>query len=211
MAIRHTINAWRSSVRGPPEGLCLTFANTKFWRGTTSPTEELHEPADFLAWCASAHVVDQHTLLRAREQWQCKSEEALTAFSEAIANRETIFRIFAAIAAGGAPAGEDLAAFNAALRVAPDRSHLHHSEEGYVWELPTRYPDLGILLAPVLWSAGDLLAGTRLPRVRQCANERCLWLFVDDSKNGSRRWCSMTACGNRAKAHRHYWKLKQGR
>ena len=49
-----------------------------------------------------------------------------------------------------------------------------------------------------------VLAGPRLPLVRQCNNERCLWLFVDDSKSGTRRWCSMASCGNRAKAHRHY-------
>jgi predicted RNA-binding Zn ribbon-like protein len=47
-----------------------------------------------------------------------------------------------------------------------------------------------------------------LARVRHCANERCLWLFLDDSKSGTRRWCSMSACGNRAKAHRHYARQK---
>jgi predicted RNA-binding Zn ribbon-like protein len=46
--------------------------------------------------------------------------------------------------------------------------------------------------------------------VRECANDKCLWLFLDDSKNGTRRWCSMSACGNRAKAHRHYARLKRG-
>jgi predicted RNA-binding Zn ribbon-like protein len=68
-----------------------------------------------------------------------------------------------------------------------------------------------LLLAPVLWSAGDLLTGGRLSRVRQCANPACLWLFVDDSKAGTRRWCSMASCGNRAKANRHYARLKQTR
>ena len=61
----------------------------------------------------------------------------------------------------------------------------------------------------MVWSAGDLLVGPRLARVRRCANERCLYLFVDDSKSGTRRWCSMAACGNRAKAHRHYVRKKQ--
>jgi predicted RNA-binding Zn ribbon-like protein len=40
-------------------------------------------------------------------------------------------------------------------------------------------------------------------------NDQCGWLFMDDSKNGSRRWCSMQSCGNRAKAHRHYLRSKQ--
>ena len=46
----------------------------------------------------------------------------------------------------------------------------------------------------------DLLAGPRLDRVRRCANPECGWLFLDDSRAGKRRWCSMQSCGNRAKA-----------
>jgi predicted RNA-binding Zn ribbon-like protein len=50
----------------------------------------------------------------------------------------------------------------------------------------------------------DLLTSGDLDRVGQCADDRCGWLFLDVSRNGSRRWCSMEACGNRAKARRHY-------
>ena len=64
------------------------------------------------------------------------------------------------------------------------------------------------LLSPVLWSAADILVSADLKRLRQCANKRCLWLFFDDSKNRTRRWCSMQACGNRAKAQRHYLRQK---
>ncbi|MFI4995137.1 MAG: CGNR zinc finger domain-containing protein [Hyphomicrobiales bacterium] len=45
--------------------------------------------------------------------------------------------------------------------------------------------------------------------MRRCANEKCLWMFVDESKSGTRRWCQMSACGNRAKARRHYSRIKQ--
>jgi predicted RNA-binding Zn ribbon-like protein len=65
------------------------------------------------------------------------------------------------------------------------------------------------LLAPALWSAADILVGLESARLRECANDRCLWLFFDDSKNGTRRWCSMQSCGNRAKAHRHYLRQKR--
>ena len=74
-----------------------------------------------------------------------------------------------------------------------------------------RQPSANLLLAPVLWSAADLLVGRQLARVRQCANPACGWLFLDDSKSGNRRWCSMSACGNRAKAHRHYQRQKADR
>ncbi|MBU6500141.1 MAG: CGNR zinc finger domain-containing protein [Rhodospirillales bacterium] len=78
------------------------------------------------------------------------------------------------------------------------------------WVFPALAPDVATLLAPVLWSAGDLLVGPRRARVRQCANPQCRYLFLDDSKSANRRWCSMATCGNRAKAHRHYAKAKRG-
>jgi predicted RNA-binding Zn ribbon-like protein len=65
------------------------------------------------------------------------------------------------------------------------------------------------MLAPVLWSAADLLVGGGHSRVRRCANSKCLWLFRDESKTGTRRWCDMAACGNRAKARRHYLKTRR--
>jgi predicted RNA-binding Zn ribbon-like protein len=52
------------------------------------------------------------------------------------------------------------------------------------------------------------LVSKQLERVRQCSNPQCGWLFLDNSKSGNRRWCSMSACGNRAKAHRHYLRQK---
>jgi predicted RNA-binding Zn ribbon-like protein len=64
---------------------------------------------------------------------------------------------------------------------------------------------------PVVHSAAELLTSPHLDRVRQCADDRgCGFLFFDTSRNGSRRWCSMESCGNRAKARRHYQRTKAG-
>ena len=60
------------------------------------------------------------------------------------------------------------------------------------------------MLWPVTRSAAELLVSGELSRVRTCANDTCGWLFMDTSKNRSRRWCDMNDCGNRAKARRHY-------
>ncbi|MFI5801251.1 CGNR zinc finger domain-containing protein [Streptomyces sp. NPDC051561] len=57
------------------------------------------------------------------------------------------------------------------------------------------------------WSAAENylhLLGERPDRIRPCANPQCVLHFYDVSKNGTRRWCSMSGCGNRAKASRHY-------
>lgn len=201
----------RPFLREPPDDLCLGFVNTKFWRGTATPTEQLHTPADLLAWCESTGVWPTAMLQPTRGWWEQQPAEAEAALSGAIALREALFRVFAATASGSMPASADLGALNAALAAAPSRARLRPQGDGFVWELPGRPEDHTLPFAPVPWSAGALLTGGRLGRVRQCANPQCLWLFLDDSKSGNRRWCSMAMCGNRAKAHRHYARQRQAR
>jgi predicted RNA-binding Zn ribbon-like protein len=64
------------------------------------------------------------------------------------------------------------------------------------------------LVIPIVESAADALISGELQRVRRCADERCQHVFYDNTKNGRRRWCDMSTCGNRAKAARHREKLK---
>ncbi|AWT43274.1 MULTISPECIES: CGNR zinc finger domain-containing protein [Streptomyces] len=54
------------------------------------------------------------------------------------------------------------------------------------------------------------LLATAPDRIRSCAHEACILHFFDTSRNGTRRWCSMAVCGNRAKASRHYARAKEG-
>jgi predicted RNA-binding Zn ribbon-like protein len=66
-------------------------------------------------------------------------------------------------------------------------------------------------LMPIAFSAVELMTGVRAARVRQCQDDRgCGWLIVDESRAQNRRWCSMGDCGNRAKAHRHYERVRHG-
>ncbi|MFJ9961683.1 CGNR zinc finger domain-containing protein [Streptomyces avermitilis] len=53
------------------------------------------------------------------------------------------------------------------------------------------------------------LLTTAPDRIRRCAHDTCILHFFDTSRNGTRRWCSMAACGNRAKASRHYARTRE--
>ncbi len=175
--------------------LCLEFANTRYWRGQPTPTETLNGPEDLTTWAAGNISKEARPLTR-RD------------FERALDVRETIYRVFDATARGRAPAAADLEALNEALAATPARKALRRERGGFVWEVELRGSTALGQFAPVLWSAGDLLTGGRLDRVKRCANPECGWLFLDDSRAGKRRWCSMSACGNRAKARRHYHKSR---
>lgn len=202
-------------VLAPRRDLCLDFANTLGWRGS-APSETLHGLPDLMQWAASsgsllAGAIDGHGAWGSAAWAERHPAEAAAIFLRTIATRETIYRIFHAVASGGAPGDDDLLELNRALQETPARSALQRIGAGFGWRIEAKRPPAApALLAPALWSAGDLLAGPQLGRVRECANDKCLWLFLDESKNGTRRWCSMSACGNRAKAHRHYARVKGG-
>jgi len=173
--------------------LCLDFANTRYWRGQATHTETLNAPQDLAVWAKCTGKAPSP-----RE------------FEKALDLREALYRLFDANAERRPPAQHDLETLNRALAAAPARSSLKRGRDGrYAWEVEAKSGTALAMLAPVLWSAGDLLAGPRLDRVRKCANPECGWLFLDDSRAGKRRWCSMSACGNRAKARRHYHKSKE--
>ena len=202
-------------VLAPRRDLCLDFANTLGWRGS-APSETLHGLPDLAAvGCILGQSVggrDRRNGAWGSAAWaERHPAEAAAIFLRTIATWETIYRIFHAVASGGAPGDDDLLELNRALQETPARSALQRSARASAggsrrngrrprrrcW--PRRYGR-----RVICWP--DRNSG----RVRECANDKCLWLFLDESKNGTRRWCSMSACGNRAKAHRHYARLKGG-
>jgi len=67
------------------------------------------------------------------------------------------------------------------------------------------------LVDELVLAAGRLLEREDLNKLRECQDGGCGWLFLDRSKNGSRRWCSSGDCGNRARAKRHYERVRAGR
>lgn len=190
--------------------LCLDYANTLAWRGGPAPEESLHRLDDLLDWLGRDAGLDADGLAEARRWAGAHRAEADTLFAAALGLREAIQRLFAARAGGGNPAPGDIATLNRALEQAPPRARLTPTDAGYAWQARRKRVSAPTLLAPVLWSAGDLLARPDDHRIRQCANAKCLWLFLDRSKAGTRRWCDMAACGNRAKAQRHYRKVTAG-
>ncbi len=185
--------------------LCLDLTNTLSERLGGSPVELLNTYIDVLTWSRQANILDDEeaTRLRVLATSEPGSAEALLASIKQV--RELIYRIFSALTAGHAARPEDIEQFNQVLARSMAHARLVPGASGFTWgwaggsERP---------LWQSVYSAADLLTSDELGCVRICASENCGWLFLDTSKNHSRRWCDMKSCGNRAKARRHYDRKK---
>lgn len=181
----------------------LDFANTLGGLRGAATTEYLGGYADLAAWAAQAGLLDRGTARSLRRAAEQKPPAAGRAFARALAGREAIYAVFSAVAAGqGAPAGA-LDLINGELPAALGRRRIRPTGKGFVWELPGDADALDLPLWAVMREAAELLTSGRLAQVRECSGDTCGWLFLDTTRNHSRRWCSMSDCGNRAKVRRH--------
>lgn len=116
--------------------------------------------------------------------------------------------VFVALARHEAPAPDRLGALNAALRAVTSQLEVAWDGGRLVWR-PGEATALDVIVRRVAWLAAQLLTSGDLTYLRACEGEDCAWLFIDTTRNHSRRWCSMNDCGGRAKARRHYWKNRE--
>ena len=174
---------------------CLDFANTVDGRATTDPEELLLSYADVCAWSAYAGLIDSGTATRLSRRGGADD------LRTAVVLREAVFEVFAAAGRGRAAPAASLARVQAFYAEAMAQARLGPGEQGYEWRFTGNDP--GRAWWPIAVSAVQLLTNGPLDRVKVCAAEAgCLGLFLDTSKNHSRRWCTMAGCGVDAKVQR---------
>jgi predicted RNA-binding Zn ribbon-like protein len=189
--------------------VCLDFANSLDSRPTKHPQESFTSYADLVSWSQRAGVLTQDAAQSLTQQAALRPAAAAKVLTRAIALREALYRIFSAVAGQRAPQAADLDLLNDILGEAMAVLRITQTTDGFAWEWSSDAKGLERLLWPIAQSAADLLTAGELQTVRECAAPTCGWLFLDTSRNHSRRWCDMKACGNRAKARRHYERKKQ--
>jgi predicted RNA-binding Zn ribbon-like protein len=183
--------------------LALDFANTAGWHASAERLEHLSDYGELVVWAEHAGALaDSETAALVREGKR-HPERAGRALEHAVAVREAIYRIFAAISQSRSPAPGDLAVLHQArikaLRAATPQ---WRADAGLELRWTADPPDLLRPLYPIAIAAGELLESESLTRLRQCGNHPCGWLFLDRSRNGSRRWCSSDECGNVSRVRR---------
>jgi predicted RNA-binding Zn ribbon-like protein len=186
--------------------LCLDFTNTASWEAERLTTEHLNDFRDLVRWCTEADLVRQDSAVALVEVPEENRADAAAVLAKSKDLRATFYRIFIALSRGKFPASGDLQLLNEALAQMPLRLEIRREKDQFLSERRAGGTKFAMLLGPVVWSAAELLTSGKIDHVKCCASETCGWLFLDNTKNNSRRWCDMADCGSHAKAKRYYRK-----
>ena len=183
--------------------VALDFANTLDNRFDPSRTIDLIATYDdFLRFCQQSSVVSATDAARLTRLNEHEKQSALRSARQL---REAIERLFAAEARGEATDQTDVEEFSRHLqRALRQRRLVRERGRDWSWRWHALSETATGPLWPITQAAADLLTSSDRRYVRECGAETCRWLFLDSSKNHSRRWCDMKICGNRLKAQRYY-------
>jgi predicted RNA-binding Zn ribbon-like protein len=178
--------------------LALDFVNT-LAAGPDGPLELLRSDADLWRWARASPLAER---LRPAQRSSARLDPEVQRL------RAALHALVTARIDGGPPPRAALERLNESLALPRPPARLAFS--GGRFQLPSESLATNEELRRALAeSAAQLLTATLAERLRRCAGEGCVLLFLDVSKSGRRRWCSMAGCGNRAKARAHYHRQRE--
>jgi predicted RNA-binding Zn ribbon-like protein len=181
--------------------VALDFVNTLDGRfAARGPTELLTSYDRLLAFSEQAGLLNSLEARRLKRAAQeSNTQQALKHAKEL---REALFTVFAAASRDAPPSDEALDILNQWL--AEDRpARVVAWEDGhFAWQTEGGDLDLATLLGRIAEAAAELLTSPDVHHIKECGSPTCRWLFLDRTRNHSRRWCDMRTCGNRIKARR---------
>lgn len=169
--------------------LCIEFVNSRFENYTG--TGEVYDRLEMPGW--RKWFLDRAGI-------PLKQPPTPETFHELRHVRTTLRELLAQRAR---PDARAMSWINGSLAASPPVWQLRPAGAGVQMHM-TWDADWTAVIAAVLTSYGRLFENGTIDRVRECANPHCTWLFYDESRNGTRRWCDPRACGNlhNVQAHR---------
>jgi predicted RNA-binding Zn ribbon-like protein len=184
--------------------LCLDFINTVDCRNSDHAREVLSTYPNLVSWSQHANILTEDEARDLLREAALHPADAKMILERAITIREVLYRIFSAIANHRPPSAVDIGTLNTEMSIAMAQMRMKPADATNPWMYTFEDKKLDRMLWLIIHSATELLTSDKLDRVCECQGENCGWLFLDMSRNRSRKWCDMKECGNRAKAQRHY-------
>jgi predicted RNA-binding Zn ribbon-like protein len=177
---------------------CLDFANTFDHRHNPPQYDFLSDRETLLKWGRKAGILSPNR--------PAKAAPAARSFKRAVQTRNLVFELFSPFTRSALPKANVVNAFSLRLQAFASKMALAPSPGGYRLVCTAEDP-LEQIECAILQSASALLQSNQTDRIQECKG--CGWLFFDSTRNHSRRWCTMAICGNRAKARRHYARIRR--
>jgi predicted RNA-binding Zn ribbon-like protein len=182
--------------------LALDFANTSSGRGSPDLRDHLLAPGDVVDWAAHARVLPPEDAIWLKAALGADRLLGDGLLRSALGLREDIHTLGAELAAGRAAPPEPIDRLRTVHAQCLAKARLAPFGARFAWNWGAKATPIESILGPISLSALTTLLQADLTRIKQCQGDRCGWLFLDTSKNKSRRWCEMEVCGNRAKQKR---------
>jgi predicted RNA-binding Zn ribbon-like protein len=197
-----------NSQSEPQNWICLDFVNTVKLHASQNPVEKLCSYNDFIDWLKTKDIISTYEAKNLRAEARRNTAGAQAALGKAKELREAIYHILSGLAHNMPPHNSDMAILNRFISETMPYARLTAIQnKNFSWEWKNSEDNLEYPLQVIVRSICDLLISGTIDKIGQCADERgCGYIFLDTSKNKTRRWCNMGDCGNRAKARRHYHK-----
>ncbi len=186
--------------------LTLDFVNTKIMENGV-PKDLLEGLADVAAWAVAVKLLDLPKAKKLAKLWQ--EAESRDEFEEVLRFRKMLHALVETIAQNGSVPPPTLREINIQLCKLNGYTEVLPSDEGLTKRFVLEIHEPSQLLGPVAEAAADLLCYGNPAYVKKCENPDCVLYFYDGTKNHSRRWCSMKACGNRTKVAAFYERKRQ--
>lgn len=193
--MRNTRSEWKSGFLFVGNQLALDFLNTRPIQNG-EPVELLPDFPALLRWFGVAGIISKTEAARLASRWQ-GTKEADDAVESARKLREALRAQILTWESGGKIRQRTIDALNMLMEKYPLPSRLRKDQAGVRLHHHFSPKEPNQLLGPLAHSAAELFSKADWKRVRKCAH--CVLHFLDTSKKGTRRWCSMNLCGNREK------------
>ena len=191
--------------------LALDLLNT--WRfNADQPLDLLQSPEDLVIWLAAAGLPDGAYCA----ELSSSPPNRRILLDDALWLRRDILLIVQSLVAGELPPPYTVDALNRiltesgtsfrldSLTIPPEGDQEERMEGQLVLNVHEHISSVLGVLQPIALSTARIVTEANPTRIRQCASSNCMYWFLDTSKSGRRRWCSMSRCGNRAKVAKHY-------
>lgn len=187
--------------------LCLDFVNTQVV-ASGSTVDLLGDFDGLLAWSREAGILSDPEAGDLAARWRGDALADL-AFAKAVAFRDALRTTAQSVAGGGVVPEQALVAINDLLRSRKGHLEIARTGTGFETRFRHRFAEPADVLVPIAEAAAELLSDGDLSLVKKCESAACILYFYDTTKNHGRRWCSMAACGNRAKVAAHYHRTRR--